>query len=518
MAGEGYGTTGINTGSAQVVGSPSFNIEKYAQPLIAKRKEDAAKAAAKSKSQERILGDIGKIKTIASPRYQPFIEQGKKDVLEKAKKAILTDDIYDKIALNDAQQKLNTMIDGAKKTDALYGNIGQQMLGGGNYWNKEYFDEYHKPLPTTDLSFDAFMKQATEDANRATNIRKDTHDPVKFRNDMESTSNEFLSKTEGFTENDLRGVLGAMFTTDLGTEDPYHFDAYKHFALRAEKDKDLMAKYNGDIPKAAMELAVNDYRYLIRKNPPKGKGGLTINVGNGGANTPNSASVFEANTIFGSGDNSFTQTGQDAAAYPVKKSVASADPDSFNPVTMGKVGSGEIIPTEYGGMQIVDVLEKPLDLGGGIILPAGTPVPKDKSVADIAVLYFKNNPAAKNKVFGENADEAAIKSSPEFKRLQTINPQLGIRLFNVGVGTKGGKSISVYTPLEKNIGAIQGGMSKDDEAKFNYQFDTIYKRYLDKGGKPLKIAGLTDRAISNTSSGTKTTSVPTVGGYKPKKR
>jgi hypothetical protein len=502
MAGEGYGTTSINTGSAQVVGSPTFNIEKYAQPFIAKRKEDAVKAAAKAKSQERILGDIGKIKTIASPRYQPFIEQGKKDVLEKAKKAILTDDIYDKMALNDAQQKLNTMIDGAKKTDALYGGIGQQMLGGGNYWNKEHFDDYHKPLQTDDLSFDNFLKTATEDANKATQIRKDTYNPIKFNDDMNATARTFYGTQGNFTEQDLRDTLETMFTKDLGTDDPYHFDTYQHYAMDAKKLPDLQTKYNGDIPKAAIDLAVNDFIQLTGLKP-KGKGGLTINLG-GGSTTPNTSSVFEANTIFGSGDNSFTQSGQEAAAYPVKKSVASADPDSINPVTMGKVGSGEIIPTEYGSMQIVDVLEAPLDLGGGITLPAGTPVPKDKSVADIAVLYFKNNPAAAKKVFGENADEAAIKSSPEFKRLKSIDPQLGIRLFNVGVGTKGGKSIPVYTPLEKNIGAIQGGMSKDDEAKFNYQFDTIYKSYLNKGGKPLKIAGLTDRATT-TGGGDKRT-------------
>ena len=285
MAGEGYGTTSINTGSAQVVGSPSFNIEKYAQPLIAKRKEDAVKAAAKAKSQERILGDIGKIKTIASPRYQPFIEQGKKDVLEKAKKAILTDDIYDKMALTDAQQKLNTMIDGAKKTDALYGNIGQQMLGGGNYWNKEHFDDYHKPLQTDDLSFDGFLKTATEDANKATQIRKDTYNPIKFNDDMNATARTFYGTQGNFTEQDLRDTLETMFSKDLGTDDPYHFDTYQHYVMDAKRLPDLQTKYKGDIPKAAIDLAVNDFIQLTGIKP-KGKG-LTINnyQGNGDQET-----------------------------------------------------------------------------------------------------------------------------------------------------------------------------------------------------------------------------------------
>ena len=499
MAGEGYGTTSIGTGSAQVVGSPSFDLTKLAQPLIQQQKEKVAKEAQKVKQTNKILGDLKGLGKIGSLRYGAGIEKFKGGILEKTKKAIATQDVNDILDLENSKLQLNTLMDLAKKNDALNNSIGQQMLQGGNYWNKEYYDEYQKPLDISGIEKpEDLIGLMSKDADNMREIVKDKHNPMEFMTKMDGVAKTFYGTQGDFTEDDLKDSLTTLFTKDANS-----FDTYRHYEMAAKNDKALLEKNGGDVQKAALVLAFNDFKPLVGEKP-KGKGS-TFNFFAGGAgNTPNSASVFEANTIFGSGDNSFTQTGQDAAAYPVKKSVTSADPDSFNPVTMSKVGSGEIIPTEYGGMQIVDVLEKPLDLGGGIILPAGTPVPKDKSVADIAVLYFKNNPAAKNKVFGENADEAAIKSSPEFKRLQTINPQLGIRLFNVGVGTKGGKSISVYTPLEKNIGAIQGGMSKDDETKFNYQFDTIYKRYLDKGGKPLKIAGLTDRGTS-TTGGTKTT-------------
>lgn len=492
MAGEGYGTTGIGTGSAQVVGSPTYNVEKYAQPLIAKRKEDAAKEAEKIKRTDKILGDLKGIGKVGSLRYGEGLNKFKGEIVEKAKKAIASQDINDLLDLENSKLQLNTMMDLAKQNDAYRNSIGQQILQGGNYWNKEHFDEYHNPLDLSKIAKpEDLIGQMTIDRDNLSQIRRDKHNPIQFSKDVGGIASHFYSNEGSFTDADLKDSLGAMFTSD-----PAHFDTYKHYEEAAKKDAALVAKNGGDVTKAAIELAYNDFLPLVGKKPKSAKGGLTINLG-GGSTTPNTSSVFEANTIFGSGDNSFTQSGQEAAAYPVKKSVASADPDSVNPVTMGKVGSGEIIPTEYGSMQIVDVLEAPVNLGGGIILPAGTPVPKDKSVADIAVLYFKNNPAAAKKVFGENADEAAIKSSPEFKRLKSIDPQLGIRLFNVGVGTKGGKSIPVYTPLEKNIGAIQGGMSKDDEAKFNYQFDTIYKSYLNKGGKPLKIAGLTDRGTTS---------------------
>jgi hypothetical protein len=370
------------------------------------------------------------------------------------------------------------------------------MLQGGNYWNKEYYEDYQTPLDISGIAKpEDLIGAMSKDADNLRQIVKDKHNPMEFMTKMDGVAKTFYGTQGDFTEDDLKDSLTTLFTND-----PNSFDTFRHYEMAAKKDQKLLDQFGGDATQAAIELAYKDFLPLVGKKPKTAKGGLTIK--GGGGTTPNTSSVFEANTIFGSGDNSFTQTGQEAAAYPVKKSVASADPDSVNPVTMGKVGSGEIIPTEYGSMQIVDVLEVPLNLGGGIILPAGTPVPKDKSVADIAVLYFKNNPAAAKKIFGENADEAAIKSSSEFKKLQNINPKLGIRLFNVGVGTKGGKSIPVYTPLEKNIPAIQGGMSKDDEAKFDYQFNTIYKSYLDKGGKPLKIAGLTDRSATG---GTKTT-------------
>jgi hypothetical protein len=381
MAGEGYGTTSINTGSAQVVGSPTFNIEKYAQPFIAKRKEDAVKAAAKAKSQERILGDIGKIKTTYSEKWQPFIEQGKKDVLEKTQKALLTDDIYDKMALNDAKLKLNTMIDGAKKTDALYGGIGQQMLGGGNYWNKEHFDDYHKPLQTDDLSFDNFLKLATEDANKATQIRKDTYNPIKFNDDMNATARTFYGTQGNFTEQDLRDTLETMFTKDLGTDDPYHFDTYQHYVMDAKKLPDLQTKYKGDIPKAAIDLAVNDFIQLTGLKP-KGKGS-NFNFNFGGEDTGTGVSDVARQTF----DMNLTSPNASGGVSPVTLSF-DADGFTFTPVDASRAVPSNtftldgkpytkqgIVNMSIGSVLDMPIATKPINVGGRVFA-AGQPIPK----------------------------------------------------------------------------------------------------------------------------------------------
>jgi hypothetical protein len=481
MAGEGYGTTSIGTGSAQVVGSPSFDLTKLAQPLIQQQKDKVAKAAAKTKTQERILGDIGKIKTIASPRYQAFIEAGKKDIIEKTKKFLLTDDVSDRMALDEAQRKLHTIIDGAKKTDALYGGIGKEMMQGGNYWNKENFDNYYQPLPTEDLSFDAFMKQLTDDTNKAVDIAKDKHNPMAWVNKMEGTAKTFYGTQGDFTEDDLRDSLTTLFTRD-----PDSFDTFRHYKMDAEKDQKLLDQFGGDATQAAIDLAYNDFLPLVGKKP-KGKGS-TFNFFAGGNNAaPNSASVFNGNTVFGKGDTSFVQENQPAASFPVKSTIASPDPDTFDPVSFKKLSSGAVNNVQYGSMIVSDTLDQDLDFGGGYVIPKGTPIPQGKSMGDIALMYFGQQA-------GFDKDKLELlKKTPEYKAYSTRKPKTTIGLFAVGAGKDGdGDEMSVYTPLQKVWGAIQGGLSKDDEGKLNMQGKIIYDEYIKKGGKPFSIVGVTE--------------------------
>jgi len=83
MAGEGYGTTSIGTGSAQVVGSPSFDLTKLAQPLIQQQKDKVAKEAQKVKQTNKIMGDLKGLGKIGSLRYGAGIEKFKGEILEK---------------------------------------------------------------------------------------------------------------------------------------------------------------------------------------------------------------------------------------------------------------------------------------------------------------------------------------------------------------------------------------------------------------------------------------------------
>lgn len=302
MAGEGYGTTSIGTGGAQVVGSPTYNIEKYAQPLIQEQKQKAAKEAAQIKRNDKILGDLKGLSKVGSLRYGAAMDKFRGEIIEKAKKAIQTQDINDLLDLENSKLQFNTIMDLAKQNDAFRNNVGQQMLQGGNFWNKEFFDEYHNPLDVSKITKpEDLIGQMTIDRDNLSEIRKDTHNPVKFRNDMEATAKEFLIRPEGFTEDDLKGTLAAMFTSDLGDDKPYNFDAYKHYEIRAKQDKALMDKFGGDAKAAAMDLAFNDYKYLLGKLPPKQKGGITINVGGGDEGNVTEGVITEQTRPIGAG-------------------------------------------------------------------------------------------------------------------------------------------------------------------------------------------------------------------------
>lgn len=286
-----------------------------------------------------------------------------------------------------------------------------------------------------------------------------------------------------------------------------HPNAYATFEVAMKND-----------PVGAKEAnyKVEQYAFNILKKSISAEGStksrdMTINIGGGAGNTPNSASVFNGNTVFGKGDTSFVQENQPAASFPVKSTIASPDPDTFDPVSFKKLSSGAVNNVQYGSMIVSDTLDQDLDFGGGYVIPKGTPIPQGKSMGDIALMYFGQQA-------GFDKDKLELlKTTPEYKAYSTKKPKTTIGLFAVGVGKNSdGDEMSVYTPLQKVWGAIQGGLSKDDEGKLNTQGKIIYDEYIKKGGKSFSIVGVTDS--SQPTGGAKTTSVPTVGGYKPKKR
>lgn len=277
MAGEGYGTTGIGTGGAQVVGTSNYNVERYAQPLVQQQKEKAAKEATQLKRNDKILGDLKGLSKIGSLRYGAGMDKFRGEIIEKAKKAIQTQDINDLLDLENSKLQFNTIMDLAKQNDAFRNNVGQQMLQGGNYWNKEFFDEYHTPLDISNIAKpEDLIGQMTVDRDNLSQIRKDKHDPIKFSQAVGGIAKTFYSNEGGFTEDDLRDSLGALFQSD-----PTAFDTYKHYEDRAKQDKALLGQFNGDVTKAAIKLATTEFLPLVGKKPEKAKGGITINVDTG---------------------------------------------------------------------------------------------------------------------------------------------------------------------------------------------------------------------------------------------
>lgn len=468
MAGEGFGTTSIGTGGAQVVGSPTYNLERYAQPILQKQKDIAAEKAAKQKRQEKIFGDLKGLSKIGSLRYAPATEKVKNTVIEAAKKAIATQDVGDLMALEKAKLDYNTVLDLAKQNDAFANNLGSQMIQGGNFWNKEKFDNYYTPVDVNNINTaEDLIKQMTLDRNDLGEVRRDKHNPIEFANKMGGIAKTFYGNEGKFTDDDLKSSIDALFKNDEQS-----FDTFKHYLADAEKNADLLKKFNGDATAAAKELAYNDFKNLVGVKPARS--GLTINnvmpSANAAGSTP--TSVYESKTKFGSDDNSFTANTV-ATSFPVKSAITNIPEGTFSPTTLKQYNAGEPKKITYGEFNIIPVLDQDIDLGNGEKIPAGTPIPEGASIADIVKIWVGKD---RDKYRGNGVVGYYLDAPKGGGRM----PKTDLGIFAVGTDDN---NEPYYTPYTRVAGAIQGGLSKDDQIKFDQQFDIITDEYNRRGGR-----------------------------------
>jgi hypothetical protein len=471
MAGEGYGTTSIGTGSAQVVGSPSFDLTKLAQPLIQQQKDKVAKEAQKVKQTNKIMGDLKGLGKIGSLRYGAGIEKFKGEIVEKAKKAIASQNIDDLLDLENGKLQLNTLMDLAKKNDALNSNIGQQMLQGGNYWNKEYYEDYQTPLDISGIAKpEDLIGAMSKDADNLRQIVKDKHNPMEFMTKMDGVAKTFYGTQGDFTEDDLKDSLTTLFTND-----PNSFDTFRHYEIAAKKDQKLLDQFGGDVTKAAIELAYNDFLPLVGKKPKSSKGGLTINIG---------------------GDDKETSfDGYSVSQQTYKEAYGGADEDG-NPLTR------EV-------KQYVAFYPKPVPFGTFKVPVGGTVdgVPSDGTVVvqDVSFNQTKRKAVLTEDVQWKdgNGETITVKAGqvineddiPRAREVLKRTPKFEYKYISEGY-TADGTPVTVDAELiaPASVAALKGATGKG--ALGVYQ-EKSNKQMQEKGDK-------------NT--------IPTVGGYKPKKR
>ena len=503
------GALGISTG----IGQGEAQIIKPFQSPVTPQQYGSVMAAQQKAQQDKKAKTLANIETLdfkGMPNEAGLFAKAYAEIVQ-----FVEDNVYDpyvdikmKQKISDLKTRANMSYD---RKMAINNIVGDVQKGEG----KNIYLGIDPALQraVADMNYDTFSNTEAygkENAERMAKLNSVKTVPIY---DIGAATGDLINQAGKWATINKNGRISEtpddVIDTLVRNELSGHPHAYATFERLMKNDPVGAKAANNQVDQYAFTVLRTAIKARAVSPEPKGS---TFNFFAGGAgNTPNSASVFNGNTVFGKGDTSFVQENQPAASFPVKSTIASPDPDTFDPVSFKKLSSGAVNNVQYGSMIVSDTLDQDLDFGGGYVIPKGTPIPQGKSMGDIALMYFGQQA-------GFDKDKLELlKTTPEYKAYSTKKPKTTIGLFAVGVGKNSdGDEMSVYTPLQKVWGAIQGGLSKDDEGKLNTQGKIIYDEYIKKGGKPFSIVGVTDS--SQPTGGAKTTSVPTVGGYKPKKR
>jgi len=476
-------STGIGQGEAQIIKpfqSP-VTAQQYGSVMAAQQKAQQDAAAKKAKA----AASIADFQFKGLPQHAELFAKGYDDVVNYAIENI--DDPLIEFKLKQRMSDLNTK---ANMSADLKANLQKQADFVQQGQGKNYylgFDEAVKEV-VTPIDYTTF--QDTNKFGQAIGGKANLLNGVKTVPiyDIGAAKASLQNQISGWAKDNMQGKSwqadDKIINSFVEAELTGHPEAIVHFE-RVMKTDPIGAKAAGNDP---YQYGFNELKKDLKAKGYTTGGNTNITL-NTGSNAPSSSSVFNGNTVFGSGDTAFVQEGQPAASFPVKSTIASPDPDTFDPVNFKKVNSGAVKNVQYGSMIVSDTLDEDLDFGNGYVIPKGTPIPQGKSMGDIALMYFGQQAGF------DKTQLDLIKQTPEYKKYVNRLPKTTIGLFAVGAGKdESGDEMSVYTPLQKVWGAIQGGLSKDDEGKLNMQGKIIYDEYIKKGGKPFSIVGVTESA------------------------
>jgi hypothetical protein len=501
-------STGQGQGEAQIIKpfqSP-VTAQQYGSVMAAQKKAEQDKRDKQAKS----LASVADFQFKGLPQHAELFAKGYNDIIDYAVQNI--DDPLIEFKLKQKMADLNTK---ANLSVDLKTNLQKQTDAVQQGEGKNYFLGFEDAVKdvVTPVDYNTFLDTGKwgqtmgDKANKINSVKTiPIYDVGKAKGDVLNQIGKWATiNRQGRTAETPETVIDTFVKDELMG----HPEALVHFGKVMEKDPVGAAAANNQVEQYAFDAIKKDLKAKWFTPEPKGS---TFNIFAGGNNTtPNTASVYDGSVIFGSGDNSFSQTGQPTVSVGVKKTVTAPDPSSFDPTTMKPIKSGSVSSVDYGGMQVVDVLDEDVTLANGIVLLKGTPIPKGKSVAEIAELYFKNNMADAKKVFPLDSDGnvnlAAIKDTPQYKQWQRVTPKTSVGIFAVGTSGSGDKQTSIYTPIIKGIGALRSGLSKDDGIVLDQNFNIMYDEYIKRGGKPFALTGIssTQPTSGGNTGGTKTT-------------
>lgn len=476
MAGEGTGiSSGIGTGEAQVV--PNFQYKVGAQQLgslyAAKAKQDAEAAklaAAKAKQQEdRLAKFYSSIKPSSSIRYADVLNKGRQQLYNLAHEAAADSS---KMPLLYQQMDNYKVLQGQIADLDKFAATKYNMAAAGNpLLNKDILTEYGNRVPA-DLydNPDALLGQLAKDKDALSAVKVNKFTPENFISKAGAVLNQIADNNsfqgkEVIAEDDVRTLAKTLLADPDSTNFEHYYDMWK---TASKTDKALAAMTPED---GAVELAYRDLKPLEGTKTPRPSKGISISIGNGDQSKPTPTGLYEGDTQFGKGDHVFTSK-TTSASFPTKQAITSVPTDSFSPTTLQKYTAGEPKKITYGSFDIADVLSEPIDLGNGKSIPAGTPIPTGSTVGDVIKIWVGDN---KDEYKG-NGVVGYYLSLPKGGGAPAATKK---GIYAVGIDESNN---TYYTPFTKVSGALQGGLGKEDQAKFDAQFNDILQEYYRLGG------------------------------------
>jgi len=261
MAGEGYGTTGIGTGLAQVIDNAKPYTAQIGKAYVDKAAADEKKKLEAAKTTRGLLKDLPKGTSLT---YSPYLNQKRQDIYNFA-----LENINNPSKQLELTQRINDFgadLAMSKENDKLLTQRMAKVAEGGQYHNIENLDKYNTPRDFSKIltKEDAF-KMFADDNRLLNDIVKDTYDYKDHSDYIGKQLGDYAQHNRkqmddglwgyDISQDTLEGAIKASFANK--------FDNYRHYLKAYQNDPELSAKYKGDdaqtMLSGAVAAAVKDF-------------------------------------------------------------------------------------------------------------------------------------------------------------------------------------------------------------------------------------------------------------------